>query len=203
MTVTEAMAAWGAYDNDDPFPLFASARELGPAHPITLADGHDAWLIVRYDEARAALSDHRLSKNMHAAMANDPGVVAEGLPGPAFARHMLSVDPPDHTRLRRLVAAAFSTRRVESLRSHVQAIVDNLLDDIAAQGPNGPVDLVASFAFPLPFTVICQLLGVPHAERPALGLALTALLTPTTTAAEYAVAQQASDTVVALLTTLV
>jgi len=203
MTVTEAMAAWGAYDNDDPFPLFARARELGPAHPITLADGHDAWLIVRYDEARAALSDHRLSKNMHAAMANDPGVVAEGLPGPAFARHMLSVDPPDHTRLRRLVSAAFSPRRVEGLRPRVQAIVDDLLDDLAARGPDSSVDLVKAYAFPLPFIVICELLGVPEADRAALGRGLTSMLVPTSTAPEYARAKEASDAVVGMLGALV
>ena len=99
---------------------------------------------------------------------------------------MLVVDPPDHTRLRRLVAGAFSTRRIERLRSHVQAIVDDLLDGVAAHGADGPVDLVASFAFPLPFTVICELLGVPEAERAALGRALTALLGPTSTPDEYA-----------------
>ena len=64
---------------------------------MTLADGHGAWLVVRYDEARAALNDPRLSKDMHAALATGSGVVAEGLPGPAFARHVLTVDPPDHT----------------------------------------------------------------------------------------------------------
>src|SRR3954463_15333915 len=200
---TEALQAWGAFDRDNPFPLFGEVRELGAVVPVTLADGHDAWLVVRHEEARAALNDPRLSKDMLAALATGDGVVAEGLPGPAFARHMLAVDPPDHTRLRRLVGAAFSVRRIESLRPHVQAIVDSLLDDVAAQGPDGPVDLVASFAFPLPFTVICELLGVPHAERTALGQALTTLLTPTSTAAEYAVAQQASETVVALLTRLV
>ena len=141
-------------------------------HAVTLADGHDAWLVVSHAEARAALNDPRLSKDMHAALALGGEVVAEGLPGPAFARHMLVVDPPDHTRLRRLVAAAFSARRIERLRPHVQAIVDDLLDGVAARGPDGPVDLVASFAFPLPFTVICELLGVPEAERAALGRAL-------------------------------
>src|SRR5207247_2627831 len=98
-----------------------------------------------------------------------PDVVAEGLPGPAFARHMLVVDPPDHTRLRRLVAAAFSVRRIEQLRPHIEAIVGGLLDDIAALGPETRVDLVASFAFPLPFRVICELLGVPVEERGTLG----------------------------------
>ena len=109
-------------------------RRLGPVHAVTLADGHDAWLVVHYEEARAALNEPRLSKDMHAALATGSGVVAEGLPGPAFARHMLTVDPPDHTRLRRLVSAAFSTRRVEALRGRIQAITDDLLDDIAASG---------------------------------------------------------------------
>jgi cytochrome P450 len=203
MTTQEALAAWGAYDRDDPFPLFASVRELGAVHPVTLADGHDAWLVARYDEARAALNDPRLSKDMHAALATGAGVVAEGLPGPSFARHMLSVDPPDHTRLRRLVSAAFSSRRIEALRPRVQAIVDDLLDDLAALGPDTRVDLVGAFAFPLPFTVICELLGVPEPDRAALGRGLTALLVPTPTPAAYARAKEASDAVVALLEALV
>ena len=95
MTTMAALGAWGAYDRDDPFPLFADVRELGAVHAVTLADGHDAWLVVGYDEARSALNDRRLSKDMHAALASGGGVVAEGLPGPAFARHMLTVDPPD------------------------------------------------------------------------------------------------------------
>jgi cytochrome P450 len=203
MTTTEVLAAWGAYDRDDPFPVFDAVRELGAVHRVTLADGHDAWLVVRYEEALAALNDARLSKDMHAALATGSDVVAEGLPGPAFARHMLSVDPPDHTRLRRLVSAAFSPRRIEGLRPRVQTIVDDLLDDLAAQGPDSRADLVASFAFPLPFTVICELLGVAQPERPALGRGLGALLVPTTTAAEYERAKEASDAVVAMLGTLV
>ena len=97
-----ALDAWGDYDRDDPYPLFARVRADGPVHEVTLADGHRAWLIVRHEQARAALGHAGLSKDMHAALARDGAVVAEGLPGPAFARHMLSVDPPDHTRLRRL-----------------------------------------------------------------------------------------------------
>src|SRR5712664_4005243 len=152
-----ALDAWGDYDRDDPYPLFAQVQADGPVHEVTLADGHRAWLIVRHEEAKAALNHAGLSKDMQAALASDGAVVAEGLPGPAFARHMLNVDPPDHTRLRRLVATAFTVRRVEALRPRVQTIVNLLLDQIAAQPPEGPVDLVASFAFPLPFTVICEL----------------------------------------------
>src|SRR4051795_7613672 len=181
VTSIEAMQAWGDYDRDNPFPLFASVRELGPVHRVTLADGHDAWLVVGYEEARKALNDTRLSKDMHAALASGEGVVAEGLPGPAFARHMLSVDPPDHTRLRRLVSSAFTPRRVEELRPRVQELIDDLLDEIAANGPDGCVDLVEAFAFPLPFNVICELLGVPDADRSPLGQGLSALLVPTPT----------------------
>ena len=203
MTTSEALAAWGAYDRDNPFPLFASVREQGPVHAVTLADGHEAWLVVGYEEARVALNDPKLSKDMHAALATGSGVVAEGLPGPAFARHMLSVDPPDHSRLRRLVSAAFTPRRVEALRPRVQAVVDDLLDAIAGAGPDARIDLVGAFAFPLPFTVICELLGVPEPDRADLGRGLTALLVPTSTPAEYAKAKEASDAVVGMLEALV
>jgi cytochrome P450 len=203
VTTTEAFGSWGSFDLDDPFPLFAEVRKQGAVHPVTLADGHDAWLVVRYEEAIAALNDRRLSKDMHAALATGAGVVAEGLPGPDFARHMLTVDPPDHTRLRRLVSAAFSPTRVEALRPRVQSVTDDLLDDIAAIGPSSRVDLIASFAFPLPFTVICELLGVPEADRASLGQEFTRLLVPTSTEAEYAAAKKASDAVVAALEGLV
>src|SRR5437762_3702788 len=203
MSTEEALAAWGAYDRDDPFPVFAAVRDRGPVHAVTLADGHAAWLVVGYEEARAALNDARLSKDMQAALAASSDVVAEGLPGPAFARHMLLVDPPDHTRLRRLVASAFTIRRVEALRPRVQTIIDELLDRIASEGADRRVDLVAHFAFPLPFTVICELLGVPDGDRGALGRGLTTLLSPYSTPDEYAHAKAASDTVVAMLGALV
>src|SRR5215212_10611899 len=154
-----ALDSWGApahYDRNDPFPLFARVRPTGPVHQVRLADGHAAWLIVGHDEARAALADPRLSKDMHAALAHSGEVVAQGLPGPALARHMLAVDPPDHTRLRRMATPAFSKRRVAGLEDRVRVIVDRLLHDLAAEG-DCPVDLVAGFAFPLPFTVICEL----------------------------------------------
>src|SRR4051794_40573948 len=203
VTQIEALGAWGTYDRDNPFPTYSEVREHGPVHQVTLADGHGAWLVVGYDEARRALNDPRLSKDMLAAMDSGDGVVAEGLPGRAFARHMLSVDPPDHSRLRGLVSKAFTTRRVEELRPQVQALVDSRLDDIAAQGPDARVDLVASYAFPLPFMVICELLGVPDEDRDALGRGLTALLMPTTTPEEHARAKVASDLVVGMLEDLV
>ena len=203
MSTPGALTSWGAYDRDDPFPLFADVRRLGAVHAVTLVDGHAAWLVVRYPEARAALNDPRLSKDMHAALAMGSDVVAEGLPGQAFARHMLSVDPPDHTRLRRLVSSAFYPRRIEAMRPRVQEIVDALLDDVAARGPTARVDLVPAFAFALPFTVICDLLGVAEENRDLLGRALAGMLVRTSTSDEYARAKSASDTVVDMLRGLV
>jgi cytochrome P450 len=202
-SIHEALASWGSYDRDNPFPLFAQLRDLAPVHRVTLADGHAAWLVLRYHEARIALNDPRLSKDMQAALATSSEVVAEGIPGPAFSRHMLNVDPPDHTRLRRLVSAAFSHRRIEELRPRIQAIVDDLLDRIAEHGPESRVDLIATFAFPLPFTVICELLGVPDAHQATLGSNLTTLLSPTTTPEAYERAVRASDGVVGYLAALV
>src|SRR3982750_3517835 len=153
-----SLDSWGDFDRDDPFPLFADVRAAGPVHEVTLADGHPAWLVVGHEEARAALADPRLSKDMHAALAHSGEVVAEGLPGPALARHMLAVDPPDHTRLRRMATPAFTRRRVDRLEERIRAIANGLLDDLAVR--EGVVDLVAGYAFPLPFTVICELLGI-------------------------------------------
>jgi cytochrome P450 len=200
--IQQSLATWGSFDRDNPFPLFDAVRGLGAVHNVTLADGHPAWLIVGHSEARAALNDQRISKDMHAALASSGGVVAEGLPGPAFARHMLAVDPPDHTRLRRLVASAFSVRRIEALREDVERIVDDLLSAIEARGDD-VVDLVASFAFPLPFTVICELLGVPQPARASFGRDLVEMLVPTRTDQEYAHAKAASDRVVGYLQELV
>lgn len=196
-----ALDAWGDYDRDDPYPLFAQVEADGPVHEVTLADGHRAWLIVRHEEAKAALGHAGLSKDMHAALARDGAVVAEGLPGPAFARHMLSVDPPDHTRLRRLTSAAFSRPRIAALRPRVQAITDRLLDDLQARGDT-VVDLVQGFAFPLPFTVISELLGVPEPDRDQLGSWFTTLLAPSSAPEPPAEAVAASANIVRYLTEL-
>jgi cytochrome P450 len=149
MTETSAdpLASWGSYDRDNPFELFASVLKGGPVHPVTLADGHAAYLILGYDVARAALNDVRFSKDMQAAMARSSQVVAPGLPGPDFARHMLAVDPPHHTRLRKLVSGAFTPRRIERLRPRVHAIVDDLLDQIAAAGSPSRCRLPSSANF--------------------------------------------------------
>ena len=195
-----ALDAWGDFNRDNPFPLFAAVRDEAPVHHVTLADGHKAWLIVRYDEAKAALNDLRLSKDMQAALDRSGDVVAEGLPGPALARHMLSMDPPDHTRLRKLASAAFSNRRIEALRPRVQGIVDDLLDGLwRTGGRDGAVDLVKGFAFPLPFTVISELLGIPPADRDDVGEWFTTLLAPSSGSEPPPAAVMASAKIVGYL----
>jgi cytochrome P450 len=129
----------------------------GTAQRVTLPDGTDAWLVGGYDIVRAALADPRLSLDKR----NANGYKGFSLP-PALDANLLNMDPPDHTRVRRLVAQAFTARRSEALRPRVQQITDDLLDAIE---PDGRADLIAAVAGPLPVTVICELLGVPAEAR--------------------------------------
>jgi len=159
---------WGDAVRDDPFPTFAEARSRCPVQNVRLPDGHDAWVVLGHAAARQALGDDRLSKDMVAALDQDPEIVAEGLPGPELAHHMLAMDAPDHGRLRGLVASAFRPSRVAALRPAVERLADELLDDLAARGPDTVVDLRDGFAHPLPFAVVCELLGVDGAHRGVL-----------------------------------
>jgi cytochrome P450 len=196
-----ALDHWGDYDRDDPFALFDRVREAGPVHEVTLADGHRAVLVLGYAASREALSHPDLSKDMLAALADDGAVVAEGLPGPAFARHMLSVDPPDHTRLRRLAAGAFRRARLDALEPRIRDIVDELLGELEAA--TGPVDLVAGFARPLPFAVIGELLGIDRDAQRHLSGWFAALFAPYTGDQPPAEAVAASESVVRYLGDLV
>lgn len=177
----EPITTWGVWDDatrNDPYPLFESTRSQSPVQRVRLADGHDAWLVLGYEAARQALNDARLSKDIVAALDEDPDVVDPGLPGPALARHMMNLDPPDHTRLRRLVARAFVPSRIAALEESVERFADELLDELERAGPDAVVDLVDGFANPLPFRVICELLGVPEADRLPLRRAFRTLLQP-------------------------
>ncbi len=178
--MTDTLATWGGWApaiRDDPFGHFAEARARCPVQKVRLADGHPAWVVLGYDAARRALNDPRISKDMLAALADDGDVVAEGLPGPEFSRHMLNVDPPDHTRLRRLVSRAFTPSRVAALEPAIRAIAGNLLDELDDAGPGATVDLIEGYAYPLPFRVIGELLGIPAADRPRLHAWFGVLLT--------------------------
>lgn len=202
-TPLDPATRWGDYGQDGPFPAFAALRARGPVHLVTLPDGHEAWVVVRYEEAKAALNDPRLSKDMHAALAEGPDIVDEGLPGPAFARHMLGVDPPDHTRLRHLVAERFTHRSLVTLEPRIQEIVDELLDAMAVAGPDAEIDLMEAFAFPLPFTVICEMLGIPDEHRGPLGASLDLLLRPLDAPEAHADAVEASAAMAATFATVI
>ena len=178
--MTETLATWGGWGpavRDDPFGHFAETRARCPVQKVRLADGHPAWVVLGYHAARQALSDPRISKDMLAALEDNGDVVAEGLPGPEFSRHMLNVDPPDHTRLRRLVSRAFTPSRVAALEPAIRRIADSLLAELEAAGPDATVDLVEGYAYPLPFGVIGELLGIPPADRPDLHAWFQVLLT--------------------------
>jgi cytochrome P450 len=153
----------------DPHRVYAVLREERPVTRARTALGMHVWLVTRYDDARAALVDPRLSKDgtRFAALMERPTV------GPdqpvefadSLARHMLSSDPPDHTRLRKLVTRAFTARAIAGMRPRIEQIAAGLADEMAA-GPE-EVDLLDAFAFPLPMSVICELLGVPEGDRTA------------------------------------
>jgi cytochrome P450 len=203
--MSEPVPTWGAWDpatRNDPYPLFEAMRAKCPVQHVRLADGHDACLVLGHAAARQALKDGRLSKDMVAALDHDPGVADAGLPGPAFARHMLAVDPPDHTRLRRLVARAFAPTRIAALEPSIERIAHELLDELEAAGPRAVADMVRGYAHPLPFRVICELLGVPEDERNGLQRSFRTLFQPWG-GAPPAEAVAASDAIVASLERLV
>jgi len=141
-----------------PAPQLKDLQRSRPVARIQLPDGKTGWLVTRYDDVRQVLTDPRYSR----AAATGPDVPDTGL-GQAAADSILSMDPPEHTRLRRLVAGAFTARRVEALRPRAAQIVDELIDHLLTQ--QQPADLVENFSLPLPVQVICELLGVPAEDR--------------------------------------
>lgn len=155
---------------EDPHGIGAALREAGPVHKITLPDGSAAWLVTRYADVQAALVDPRLSlSKRHAAPGGYQGF---SLP-PALDANLLNMDPPDHTRLRRLAGHAFTARRVAELRPGLEDAARQLADGL---GSGGPVDLVADFATPYAVHVICRILGVPEESRSGFRAWTTGLL---------------------------
>ncbi|MFJ3815595.1 cytochrome P450 [Streptomyces sp. NPDC090056] len=149
----------------DPYPAYAWLREHAPVHRTTLPSGVEAWLVTRYADARQALADQRLSKNPAHHDESPHAKGKTGIPGERKAElmtHLLNIDPPDHTRLRRLVSKAFTPRRVAEFAPRVQELTDRLIDGFVAKGS---ADLIHEFAFPLPIYAICDLLGVPEEDQ--------------------------------------
>jgi cytochrome P450 len=162
--VRPAFDPWSPLFVAHPYDVYASLREN---EPVSWFEPTGQWLISRHGDVNALLRDRRLGRSyLHVATHSEMGrpddpdhlapfwhVIRNG---------MLDLEPPDHTRLRRLVSQAFTPRRVEALRPTVRRIADQLVDDFVADGGG---DLVARVAEPLPVTVIAEMLGVPEADR--------------------------------------
>ncbi|WP_165989806.1 cytochrome P450 [Streptomyces sp. YIM 98790] len=148
----------------DPYPVYARLRAEAPVHPVLDPDGEELWLVVGHEACRTAFTHPLLSRDWR-KHGNVGQIINTDQDQPALA-HMLMSDPPEHTRLRRLVAREFTPRRIEGLAPRIQQLTGDLLDAMAAR-PGRRADLIASFAFPLPMTVICELLGVPELDRAA------------------------------------
>jgi cytochrome P450 len=143
--------------------LFTRLRSSAPVTLVVTPEGVRAWLVTRYEDVRAALADPRLAKDWVTHMTPEDFDINVDPVQAYLDQHMLNLDPPDHTRLRRLVVKAFTTRRVASLRPRISDVTGELLDAMAA-GP-AETDLIEAFAFPLSVTVICELIGIPVDDR--------------------------------------
>ena len=146
----------------DPYPVY---RALRASHPVYFSPFLRGWILTRYRDVAAVLHDPRFSVDRQQATVFRR-LNAFGSLRPDFAlaitRNLLMLDPPDHTRLRRLVTKAFTPRRVEVLRPRIQRIVDELLE---AQRDRREMDLIRDLAYPLPVIVIAEMLGVPAEDR--------------------------------------
>jgi cytochrome P450 len=159
----------------NPHELYRRLRAKGPVARVVMWGAVPVWLVTRYTEARALLNDPRLSKDHARLQTLFPPGTGGAHTFPVNAT-MLMTDPPDHTRLRRLVLKAFTSRAVERLRPGIERITDELLDNLERAAADGPVDLVEFFAMPLPVRVIGDLLGVPAALRDRFRTAVEPLL---------------------------
>jgi cytochrome P450 RapN len=148
---------FGPIERLDLNPDYAQLREQ-PLVMVHMPYGGDAWLATRYDDIRTVLADPRFSRAE--TVGRD---VPRTMPLIQHDPSILGMDPPEHSRLRKLVAKAFTARHVDMLKPRIQAIVDELLDTMIAAGP--PADIAESLSWPLPIIVICELLGVPVEDR--------------------------------------
>lgn len=179
----------------NPHTSYDRMRLQGPAQPVMMWGGVRVWMVTRYEEARALLADPRLKKDgPTATRLYPPGT--DGSIGSVLGDNMLFKDPPDHTRLRRFVTAAFTAHSVKRLRPTIVRIADELLDAIGAQGD---VDLMQALARPLPVRVIGELLGVPPATQDTF----TSLVIPIFTSTEPDELRSAQTELTALLRTVI
>ncbi len=182
---------------DDPYRQYQALREHDPVHRSPL----EVWVLFRYDDIVGILRDASLSVQVdNATPTARMQMFAEQAPADAQERgahSILNIDPPDHTRLRRLVSKAFTPKMVHELRPRIQALVDDALNAMAARGE---ADVIGDLAFPLPFTVISEMLGMPDGNRDEVrgwSHTLTKTLDPILSPEEVQAALTAADNMLA------
>ena len=143
----------------DPYPFYRRLREKEPVHQSPMG----FWVLTRYEDCVAVLRDQRFGREEFQQMLSS--VYGDDSEKPQLPRSMLFRDPPDHTRLRALVSKAFTPRMIETMRDHIQEIVDRLLDRVQDAGR---MDVMEDLAYPLPVTVICEMLGVPVEDHASI-----------------------------------
>jgi cytochrome P450 len=152
----------------DPPSQVSRLREARPVSPMVFPDGHHGWLVTGYDAVREVMADpERFSSRLDIGVLHvpfeTPGMPTPTEPSPQQPGMFIAMDPPEHTRLRRMLNGAFTAVRMRKLEEHIVEIVERQLDGMARLTP--PVDLVSEFALPVPSLVICELLGVPYEDR--------------------------------------
>lgn len=179
---------------DWPYAQYAAVREHDPVHRSPFAEA--AWILFRYDDVLQLLRDSTTSVEDRNALPSPMAQQFEHLLGDRAYRRdkaMLNLDPPDHDRLRRLVSKAFNPKMVDALRPRIRELIDTALDRVASRGE---MDVIADLAFPLPFVVISEMLGMPEADRDRLrdwSHTLTRMLEPILTEDDVRAAMTASD----------
>jgi cytochrome P450 len=161
--------------------VFSRLREEQPVCPVSLPTGDAAWLVTRHEDLKMVLADRRFSRA--AVCAEDAPRTQAVRPNPDS---ILNMDPPRHSRIRKLAATAFTQARMDQLRPVIEEIVTGLLDDMAAMTP--PVDLIACFGLPLPLRIICHMLGVPFKDHEKLEGWTARIMSSGSTAEQIAVA---------------
>jgi cytochrome P450 len=143
----------------NPYPLYDQLRRMDPVHVTS----HGMYLVSRHADVTGVLRDKRFGKDFveRSTRRYGPKIMEEPI-FRSMSHWMLQRDPPDHTRLRGLVVKAFTARRVEDMRPRIQEVVDQTLDRVI---PQGKMDLIEDFAFRLPVTIICEMLGIPEEHR--------------------------------------
>ena len=164
MTLASLSKYW-MFTNDytqNPYPFLEHLRREQPVCKVQTPDGLRAWVVTRWSDVRAALSDDRMSRditNLYGALSRQAGV--EFTPPDELSHHLANSDPPRHTPLRKAIVHAFTPRRVEAMRPRITEVVDGLLDTMTASARQ---DVVTGIAEPLPIITIAHLMGVPDTD---------------------------------------